>query len=245
MVVAAGLVTPTLRAERASVALAQGGPPDPVREAAQDPDGPGADGGGAARALVFPAPATDGTATGGTAEAEVVVDSAAPLSPASAGLAEGLPGTAAGGDQAAVMAEKIRVVRALRDTVLLSAWRQLGVPYVWGGDGQPGFDCSGLMRYAFGRAGLQIPRTAAEQASMGRPVPVEEAWLAPGDLLVFRAGTHIDHVGMYIGHGRYIHASGSAHRVTISSIRDPRDITHRLWVAGRRVFQLPYRQPAA
>ena len=81
------------------------------------------------------------------------------------------------------------------------AERYLGVRYVYGGEGPSGFDCSGLVQYAYARIGISIPRTTYAQYSAG--VPVSRSELEPGDLLFF---DHVGHVGMYIGGGRFIHA---------------------------------------
>jgi len=81
----------------------------------------------------------------------------------------------------------------------------IGTPYEFGGADLGGFDCSGLALYVYERAGIGIPRTAAEQQRAAQPVPLSE--LAPGDLVFFRMGGHrIDHVGIYIGGGRFVHA---------------------------------------
>lgn len=78
------------------------------------------------------------------------------------------------------------------------AYAQLGVPYVWGGAGDGGFDCSGLTMRAYARAGVRLPHRAAEQT--GRPVSRRAA--RPGDLVKW--GSH--HVGIYVGRGLVIHA---------------------------------------
>jgi cell wall-associated NlpC family hydrolase len=81
----------------------------------------------------------------------------------------------------------------------------IGTPYEFGGADLGGFDCSGLALYVYERAGISIPRTAAEQQRAAQPVPLSE--LAPGDLVFFRMRAHrIDHVGIYIGDGRFVHA---------------------------------------
>lgn len=81
----------------------------------------------------------------------------------------------------------------------------VGSPYHFGGADAAGFDCSGLALYVHERFGLAIPRTAREQQRAARPVPLGE--LEPGDLVFFRIHSrHVDHVGIYAGDGRFIHA---------------------------------------
>ena len=81
----------------------------------------------------------------------------------------------------------------------------VGAPYQFGGADAAGFDCSGLARYVHERVGLAIPRTAREQQRAARPVPLAD--LAPGDLVFFHLHSrHVDHVGIYAGDGRFIHA---------------------------------------
>jgi len=86
--------------------------------------------------------------------------------------------------------------------VVAFAESQLGTPYLWGGTGVGGFDCSGLTQAAYHAAGVEIPRTSEEQFAFGRQIPVAE--LQPGDLVFFRGsdynGTGPGHVGIYIGH---------------------------------------------
>ena len=81
----------------------------------------------------------------------------------------------------------------------------VGAPYHFGGADQGGFDCSGLALYVHERVGLTIPRTAAAQQRAALAVPL--AQLAPGDLVFFRIHSRsVDHVGIYSGEGRFIHA---------------------------------------
>ncbi|MGW2176966.1 NlpC/P60 family protein [Streptomyces sp. NPDC001732] len=90
-----------------------------------------------------------------------------------------------------------------RAAVAVMAVRQaLGRPYVWGANGPDGFDCSGLMQWAYARAGVGLPRTSQAQRYAGRMVPLSEA--RPGDLVVYRADA--SHVAMYVGNGQVIHA---------------------------------------
>jgi cell wall-associated NlpC family hydrolase len=89
----------------------------------------------------------------------------------------------------------------------------LGSPYRYGGSSPSGFDCSGLVAYVYGKLGVELPHNAAAQYSFGRAV--ERADLRPGDLVFFHG---LGHVGLYIGHGRIIHAPRSGERVEIQSL---------------------------
>lgn len=136
--------------------------------------------------------------------------------------------------------ERVRWVKALRDTVLVQAWRQLDKPYVWGGTSpRGGFDCSGLLFFSFQQAGLRLPRTAAEQSRLGQPVRLDPRVMQPGDLIAFRTRGWVDHIGLYLGNGRYIHASGAADEVTLGNLANPRDLAWRVPVDVRRLFVLP------
>ena len=94
----------------------------------------------------------------------------------------------------------------------------VGTPYHFGGADESGFDCSGLALYVHQRAGLAIPRTAAAQQRAARPVSLAE--LVPGDLVFFRirARRAIDHVGIYAGAGRFIHAPRAGQTVTYADL---------------------------
>lgn len=86
---------------------------------------------------------------------------------------------------------------------------QLGLPYVWGGNGpaggDAGFDCSGLTKAAYGAAGISLPRTAQTQYNAGPLVPADQP-LLPGDLVFYGTPSNVHHVGLYIGAGKMIHA---------------------------------------
>lgn len=113
--------------------------------------------------------------------------------------------------------------------VIDRARRQMGTRYVWGGESpETGFDCSGFIRYVF--AGVRLPRTSAEQAQVGREVPRDLSALRAGDLLTFGRGGRISHIGMYVGRGRYIHASSRAGAVTESAVPQ-----REWWQGVRRV----------
>jgi cell wall-associated NlpC family hydrolase len=93
----------------------------------------------------------------------------------------------------------------------------VGTKYHFGGADGAGFDCSGLALYVHERVGLLIPRTAAEQQRAAHPVPL--AQLAPGDLVFFDIRGHaIDHVGIYAGDGRFIHAPRAGLAVTYGDL---------------------------
>ncbi|WP_194923124.1 C40 family peptidase [Catenulispora pinisilvae] len=83
------------------------------------------------------------------------------------------------------------------------ATRQLGLPYVWGGNGpakgDAGFDCSGLTMAAYASAGIDIPRTATEQYRHGPGVPLSP--LRPGDLIFYGNSSFAHHVGIFVGAG--------------------------------------------
>lgn len=97
-----------------------------------------------------------------------------------------------------------------RAALAVAAVRQLvGAPYVWGATGPNAFDCSGLMQYAYGRAGVALPRTSQEQLNSGPHVPLDQA--SPGDLVFYRSDA--SHVGMYVGGGQVVHAPYPGARV--------------------------------
>lgn len=94
--------------------------------------------------------------------------------------------------------------------LLARAASLLGRPYVYGAAGPSAFDCSGFTSYVFSSLGINLPHNAAEQAELGQPV--DRYALAPGDLVFFAyyGSADIEHVGIYVGNDRFIHASTSA-----------------------------------
>jgi cell wall-associated NlpC family hydrolase len=88
--------------------------------------------------------------------------------------------------------------------VVSIALQYIGVPYVWGASSPAGFDCSGLCKYAYGKIGIYLPHSSAMMYSYG--VYVAQDKLQPGDLVFFY--TPIHHVGMYIGNGKMVNATG-------------------------------------
>jgi peptidoglycan DL-endopeptidase CwlO len=93
------------------------------------------------------------------------------------------------------------------------AQQYLGVPYVWGGASPSGFDCSGLVVYVYGRLGVSLPHYTVSLWSSGAHVSRDQ--LAPGDLVFFYS---LDHVGIYLGGGLFIHAPHTGTVVQISSL---------------------------
>ena len=92
------------------------------------------------------------------------------------------------------------------------AMQYLGVPYVWAASSPSGFDCSGLVMYVYAKVGVSLPHSSRMQYDYGTSVPKDQ--LQPGDLVFFYNPIH--HVGIYIGNGQMINATGS--RVQISNV---------------------------
>ncbi len=114
-----------------------------------------------------------------------------------------------------------------------AAYRQLGTPYRYGGSTPDGFDCSGLIQYAYHRAGIDIPRTTRQQLRHARPVSLSA--LRPGDLVFFRVSRRkVSHVGIYAGGGRFIHAPSSGKQVSYADLNDP--FWHRRIIAVGRIY---------
>jgi cell wall-associated NlpC family hydrolase len=101
-----------------------------------------------------------------------------------------------------------RHIVTLELRVTRTALRYLGVPYEWGGESFAGVDCSGFVQAVFRHNGIELPRTADAQFDVGRAVT--QAGLEPGDLVFFQTYTEgASHVGIYLGDGRFVHASAS------------------------------------
>lgn len=108
-------------------------------------------------------------------------------------------------------------VNASGSDIVAFAYKFEGTPYVWGGTTPAGFDCSGFAQYVYRRFGINLPRVAASQATVGTPVSRDQ--LQPGDLVFFkRDGRPIHHVGIYVGNGTYIHAPQTGDVVKISDL---------------------------
>ncbi|HZZ65360.1 MAG TPA: C40 family peptidase [Candidatus Baltobacteraceae bacterium] len=106
---------------------------------------------------------------------------------------------------------------AIAKNLTRDALRFLGTPYLFGGTSSSGFDCSGFVQHVFAMMGVAIPRTADAQFYAGRRV---KGGMKAGDLVFFQtyeAGP--SHVGIYLGKGKFVHAS-SSHGVMVSSLSD-------------------------
>ena len=124
--------------------------------------------------------------------------------------------------------------------VVETALAAIGAPYRWGGTAENGFDCSGLIQYAYAQYGVSLPRTSREQAARGDPVSRELAALVPGDILVFSAtpGGSVSHVGLYAGDGLFIHSATDGVRLSALRVDDP-DGGYWVprWVGARRLLR--------
>jgi len=128
----------------------------------------------------------------------------------------------------------------LTRNVILSAYRYLGSPYRYGGTSPSGFDCSGFVRYVFEENGISLSRSSRTQVHEGMPVDLSS--LKPGDLVFFkmRRGVRaaVDHVGIYVGEGFFIHASSrGAKEISLDSLESSpyRDTM----VGARRILESP------
>jgi len=108
----------------------------------------------------------------------------------------------------------------------------IGIDYRYAGSTTNGFDCSGFTSYVFKKFGVDLPRRSADQATVGEKVA--KADLRPGDLVFFNTdGKGISHVGIYMGEGKFAHAS-SSRGVSISNMDDSYYVNR--YVTARRVL---------
>jgi len=121
--------------------------------------------------------------------------------------------------------------------IIRTAKRYLGRHYVWGAEGPRSFDCSGFTQYVLRKSkGVRLPRVSRKQAYYGKYVSRRN--LRAGDLIFFdtsrRRRGYVNHVAIYIGHNKFIHASSARHRVVITSLNKPFYSARFKW--GRRVY---------
>ena len=135
------------------------------------------------------------------------------------------------GDGAAVAATTSSLGQQIADY----AQNFLGCAYVWGGNGPTSFDCSGFTKYVYAQFGYTLNRTATDQLANG--VAVTKDQLQPGDLVFFNNGytsKPVSHVGIYIGGGKFIHASTNAYVVQIDDLSS--GYYSRTYVYGRHII---------
>ncbi len=119
--------------------------------------------------------------------------------------------------KASVSRSSYRVSRGSpRKDVVSIALAQLGKPYLWGAAGPNSFDCSGLVVYCFSQIGISLPHSSRALYNCGTPVSRSE--LQPGDLVFFARDGRINHVGIYIGNGNFIHSPHSGAVVRIQPL---------------------------
>ena len=107
------------------------------------------------------------------------------------------------------------------------AYAQLGKPYIWGGAGPKGYDCSGLIMMAWRAAGVNLPRVVPDQYHASRHVAKDD--LRPGDIVYF---DDLGHDGIYVGGGKFIHAPHTGSVVKFESLSNPYWVSHYVG-AGR------------
>jgi cell wall-associated NlpC family hydrolase len=118
--------------------------------------------------------------------------------------------------------------------VVRRALGYLGTRYRYGASGARGFDCSGFTSYIYRQHGISLPHNSAAQYRVGKPVSRSE--LRPGDLVFFRTrGSRISHVGIYIGNGKFVHASSARGRVRVDTLTS--GYYHQRYVGARRITQ--------
>jgi hypothetical protein len=121
---------------------------------------------------------------------------------------------------------------AAADKAADTALAMVGRPYQYRGESPDGFDCSGLVRYSYLSAGVNLPHGTGSLRQ--RTVPVRSRDMRRGDLVFFdQSGKKYSHVGIYLGNGRFVHAPSSGKRVRTGSLDDPYWKKH--FLGARRV----------
>ncbi len=126
-------------------------------------------------------------------------------------------------------------------SVLQTATEAMGTPYKWGGTGAQdgGFDCSGLIQYAYAQHGITLPRKSSDQAAQGEKIEKRLDALLPGDILTFSNSGRgrVTHVGLYLGGGRFIHSANDGVQISLLNADDVYGRWWwRRWVGARRVI---------
>ncbi|MBR4893335.1 MAG: C40 family peptidase [Clostridia bacterium] len=135
-------------------------------------------------------------------------------------------------DKYLTIGEVPQYVSSVSNQIVEFAKQFLGKPYVYGANGPNSFDCSGYTKYIFSQFGISLPRTSYTQVNAGYYVPREN--LQAGDLVFFKDGGVVSHVGIYVADGIMIHASSGAGNVTYTPITSGYHNTH--YYTARRVL---------
>lgn len=128
------------------------------------------------------------------------------------------------------------LLRGDRDLIVMTAFAQVGKPYLYGGNGPEAFDCSGLVRYAYAVGGAKTPRTTATLFVSGRSISAEEA--RPGDLFFYRLDPNRSapsHVVVYLGDGEGIHAPSTGGQIRAVRLGIP--YFSQRFVGARRLLE--------
>ena len=131
--------------------------------------------------------------------------------------------------------ESSRARQPIRDKLAGVARHFLGLPYRWGGMSERrGLDCSGLIKALFAKLNIELPRTSRDQFHAGRDVALAD--LQAGDLLFFSSdGMTPDHVGLYLGNNRFVHAEKKAGHVILTDLHQPWYVKH--FLGARRIVE--------
>jgi len=125
------------------------------------------------------------------------------------------------------------------DEIIETAKQFLGVKYIWAANGPSAFDCSGFTKYVFRKNGITLPRYSGYQAKVGEKIRFSE--LQKGDLVFFdttkKFSHRVNHVGIYIGHHKFIHASSGGKKVMITSFDKKKFYKHKFLYAKRIIGQ--------
>ncbi|MDO4777192.1 MAG: C40 family peptidase [Cardiobacteriaceae bacterium] len=118
-----------------------------------------------------------------------------------------------------------------RESLLTQGKKLIGTPYLWGGTSPKGFDCSGLVHYLYHKQGISLPRSSRDQFAALPAVDQPQ----PGDLVFFRKKGVINHVGIYVGDGKMLHAPQTGSHVRIESMQKPN--WQRRYAGARRALK--------
>lgn len=133
--------------------------------------------------------------------------------------------------------EKAWLKRAKVEEILGTAKKYLGVKYIWAANGPSAFDCSGFTKYIFKKNGISLPRYSGHQANIGKKVDFKN--LQKGDLVFFDTAKKftktVNHVGIFIGNNKFIHASSGGKKVMITSFAKKKFYKNKFLYARRVV----------